>query len=180
MPTLTDSGCYTEVHHVDPEGNDAGVVYSEMQALQNTAGELVDLKARRLLYPDGVGFRYETGGMMEPLRVLTADRIRAFHKNMYQPRNLCIVLVGAVDHANLLEVLDDFEDSILEFVPKPDAPFKRPWIESKQAPSLQESVLESVKFPEEDETMGEILISFFGPQFSDSLHCESRNEYLKW
>ena len=31
VPTLTDAACYTEVHHIDPEGNDAGVVYSEMQ-----------------------------------------------------------------------------------------------------------------------------------------------------
>jgi Zn-dependent M16 (insulinase) family peptidase len=28
LPTLTDEGCYTEVHHIDGEGNDAGVVYS--------------------------------------------------------------------------------------------------------------------------------------------------------
>lgn len=27
VPTLTDSACYTEVHHVDGSGNDAGVVY---------------------------------------------------------------------------------------------------------------------------------------------------------
>jgi Zn-dependent M16 (insulinase) family peptidase len=125
LPTLTDEGCYTEVHHVDGEGNDAGVVYSEMQGIQNTGGELMDLQARRLLYPEGIGYRYETGGMMEQLRVLTADRIRAFHKEMYQPKNLCLVLVGEVDHDNLLDILDDFESSILDDIPPPEAPFKR-------------------------------------------------------
>ncbi|KAG8525481.1 uncharacterized protein KY384_009125 [Bacidia gigantensis] len=180
LPTLTDAGCYTEVHHVDGEGNDAGVVYSEMQALQNTAGELIDIKARRLLYPDDVGFRYETGGMLEPLRVLTADRIRAFHKDMYQPKNLCIVLVGAVNHTNLLDVLDEFEDTILDSVPKPDAPFKRPWVDSEQAPPLKESVTEVVQFPEEDETMGEILISFFGPAYKDTLQCIAFNVLLQY
>src|ERR1700744_1805744 len=35
LPTLTDEGCYTEVHHVDGEGNDAGVVYSEMQGTES-------------------------------------------------------------------------------------------------------------------------------------------------
>lgn len=66
------------------------VVYSEMQGVQNNQGELMELQARRLLYPEGNGFRYETGGMMEHLRVLTADRIRQFHKEMYQPKNLCL------------------------------------------------------------------------------------------
>src|SRR2546421_218630 len=88
----------TEIH------DDAGVVYSEMQGVQNTQGELMELQARRLLYPEGNGFRYETGGMMDALRVLTAHRIRDFHKEMYQPKNLCVVLIGEVDHLNLLEI----------------------------------------------------------------------------
>ena len=116
----------------------------------------MDLKSRRFMYSEGVGFRYETGGMMEQLRVLSADRIRQFHKEMYQPRNLCLVLVGAVDHHNLLEILNEFEDTILSDVPKPYSPFKRPWTESKQASPLSKTVVETVEFPEEDETMGEV------------------------
>lgn len=171
-PTLTDAGCYTEVHHIDPEGNDAGVVYSEMQGVQNTQFELMDLEYKRLMYPEGIGFRYETGGMMEQLRTLGADRIRAFHKQMYQPRNLCLILVGAVDHGNLLDVVHKFEETLDGDVPSTDAPFKRPWIESKQAPLLDESVRKVVEFPEEDESAGEILISFFGPPYHDSLLCK--------
>ena len=89
LPTLTDAGCVTEVHHIDGEGNDAGVVYSEMQALQNTAAEIMEIRAKHLMYPEGVGFRYETSGMLGPLRVLTPQRIRDFHREMYQPKNLC-------------------------------------------------------------------------------------------
>lgn len=125
LPTLTDEGCYTEVHHIDGEGNDAGVVYSEMQGVENTGAEIMDIKARQLLYPENVGFRYETGGLMGALRVLTADRIRAFHKEMYQPKNLCLVLIGEVDQDHLLQILDEFEDGILDDIPRPDAPFKR-------------------------------------------------------
>ena len=163
VPTLNDSGCYTEVHHVDGSGNDAGVVYSEMQGVQNTQGELMELMSKRLMYPEGVGFRYETGGMMEQLRILTAERIRAFHREMYQPKNLCLTIVGEVDHANLLELLDSFEVTILQDIPEPDAPFKRPWTESKQVEPLQESKTKIVEFPEEDESSGEIMISFLGP-----------------
>jgi Zn-dependent M16 (insulinase) family peptidase len=125
LPTLTDSGCYTEVHHIDGSGQDAGVVYSEMQGVENTADTLMNLEAVRKIYPEGIGFRYETGGMMKALRVLTADRIREFHKAMYQPKNLCLVIVGEVVHPELLEVLDGFEESILNYIPDPNAAWRR-------------------------------------------------------
>lgn len=85
----------------------------------------MNMKAVRKIYPEGVGFRYETGGMMEALRVLTADRIREFHKDMYQPKNLCLVIIGEVDHEELLNILDEFEASILADIPNPDAPWRR-------------------------------------------------------
>ncbi|KAL4921289.1 Metalloenzyme, LuxS/M16 peptidase-like protein, partial [Aspergillus aurantiobrunneus] len=177
-PTLTDEGCYTEVHHIDGTGNDAGVVYSEMQGVQNNAAELIDLEARRLTYPEGVGFRYETGGMMEQLRVLTAERIRAFHRDMYQPKNLCLIITGEVDHADLLETLDQFEDTILDVIPSPDSPFKRPWVDSKQAPQLSQSVVKTVEFPEEDESYGEIEIRFLGPDCTDPVQTGAINVML--
>jgi hypothetical protein len=33
-----------QVHHIDPEGNDSGVVYSEMQGRQNTSADIASLK----------------------------------------------------------------------------------------------------------------------------------------
>ena len=174
LPTLTDAGCYTEVFHVDGSGNDAGVVYSEMQGVQNTQAEIMELRGKRLMYPEGVGFRYETGGMMEHLRVLTADRIRRFHRELYQPKNLCLILVGQIDHTHLLETLDNFENSILDDIPNPDAPFKRPWLDSIQPPPLTQSVSETVEFPEEDETVGEVSLKYFGPDCSDIVQCECR------
>ncbi|KAK5124011.1 hypothetical protein LTR85_002208 [Meristemomyces frigidus] len=167
VPTLSDAGCYTEVHHIDGTGHDAGVVYSEMQGVQNAADEVMDLAMRRQMYPEGNGFRYETGGMMEQLRVLTADRIRQFHKEMYQPKNMRLVITGEVDHSELLQIVDHFEDNILEDVPSVDAVFKRPWTESKPTPPLQETVVKTVKFAEEDESMGEVLVGFFGPRYNE-------------
>lgn len=177
-PTLTDEGCYTEVHHIDGTGNDAGVVYSEMQGVQNNAAELIDLSVKRLTYPHGVGFRYETGGMMEQLRVLTAERIREFHREMYQPKNLCLIITGEVDHQNMLETLDNFEDTILDVIPSPGSPFKRPWVDSQQAPYLEKSVMQVVEFPEEDESFGEIEIRFLGPDCSDPIQTGALNVSL--
>lgn len=109
---------------------------------------------------------------MENLRVLTADRIRQFHRDMYQPKNLCLVLIGEVDHDDLLNILEEFEDGILDDVPSVDVPFKRPWIESKQTPPLGKSIVETVEFPEEDESKGEILIGFLGPDCNDDLQSK--------
>lgn len=125
LPTITDEACMTEVHHIDGEGNDAGVVYSEMQALRNSMNELMDLRARRILYPENVGFRYETGGMPQHLRELSPKRIREFHRELYQPRNLAVIIVGEADHDNLLQILDTFEESIQDSIPPLDATFRR-------------------------------------------------------
>ncbi|KAK7744263.1 hypothetical protein SLS62_010289 [Diatrype stigma] len=180
VPTITDAACLTEVHHINGEGNDAGVVYSEMQGVENTSTELMDIRARRLLYPENVGFRYETGGMTEALRVLTPEKIRDFHKVMYQPRNMCLVIVGEVDHENLLEILDKFEDSVKDNIPPLDKPFRRPWIESPQPPALKETTIETIEFPEEDESVGDMVVAFFGPNCIDVVETTALNVLLTY
>jgi Zn-dependent M16 (insulinase) family peptidase len=146
------------------QANSRSVVYSEMQGRENLQSDLMELQMRRLIYPEGDGFRYETGGLMKALRVLTAERIRQFHRDMYQPKNLRLVLIGEVDHANMLEILDKFEDDIADSVPAYDAPFQRPWVESKPTPPLSKTIVDTVEFPEEDESTGEISIAFIGPE----------------
>ncbi|KAI2609030.1 Metalloenzyme, LuxS/M16 peptidase-like protein [Hypoxylon fragiforme] len=180
VPTITDAACLTEVHHVNGEANDAGVVYSEMQGVQYTSFELMEIKARRLLYPENVGFRYETGGMMEALRVLTPEKIRDFHRTMYQPRNMCVIIIGEVDHDHLLTLLDEFEESVKDDIPPLDAPFKRPWIESAQPPPLQKTTIETVDFPEEDESTGDMLMGFFGPNCVDVVEITALNVLLTY
>lgn len=180
VPTITDAACLTEVHHINGEGNDAGVVYSEMQGVENTSQELMDLRAKRLLYPENVGFRYETGGMTEALRKLGTERIRSFHKEMYQPRNMCLVIVGEVDEDNLLQILDEFEQSIEHDIPPQDAPFKRPWVDSAQPPALKETVVETVEFPEDDESTGEVVVGFFGPDCTDTVNTTAANILLTY
>lgn len=180
VPTLTDAACLTEVHHINGEGNDAGVVYSEMQGVQYTSSELIDIRARRLLYPENVGFRYETGGMMEALRVLTPEKIRSFHRAMYQPRNMCVIIVGEVDHDNLLTIMDQFEESVKDDIPPLNAPFKRPWIESAQPPPLDKTIIETVEFPEEDESTGDVVVGFFGPNCTNVIEITAMNALMTY
>ena len=167
LPTLSDAACYTEVHHIDGSGHDAGVVYSEMQGRENTVYDLMDLKMKRQLYPKDVGLRYEVGGLMENLRVLTNQRIRTFHKEMYQPKNLCVAVVGDIDDEKLLQVLAEFEESISGLVPRLDEPFKRPWEKSGTAPAISKSIRETIEFPEADESVGQIQINYLGPHYNE-------------
>jgi Zn-dependent M16 (insulinase) family peptidase len=161
------------VHHIDGEGKNAGVVYSEMQGVQNTQSDLMAYEKQHVLYPEGCGYRYETGGRLEALRVLTADRIREFHKAMYRPQNLRVCVTGDFDHAELLRVLDKFEDSILPYVPPHDAPFKRPFVESTLPPPLETTMIKRVQFPEGDESTGEVVISMFGPAPFDTVEFDA-------
>ena len=58
--------------------------------------------------------------------------------------------------------------------------FSRPWIESAQPPQLKESVIETIEFPEEDESSGEILIGMFGPNCNDPILTGALNVLLTY
>ncbi|KAF8622884.1 hypothetical protein AX15_006649 [Amanita polypyramis BW_CC] len=170
-PTLTDAGFVTEVHHVDGKGYDSGVVYSEMQGRENTSGDLMALRLQRLLEPPGSAYRSETGGLMESLRVLTADQIREYHGAFYVPHNLALIVTGKFSEGttSLLEVIQEQVEPVLvengaKHGHRPLG-WKRPFLETASAerPPITQTVKEVVEFPEKDESMGELIISFLGP-----------------
>ncbi|KIK71096.1 hypothetical protein GYMLUDRAFT_147646 [Collybiopsis luxurians FD-317 M1] len=168
-PTITKAGFVTEVHHIDGKGHNSGVVYSEMQGRENTSGDLMALHVQRLLYPPGSAYRSETGGLMEALRKLTVEQIRDYHGAYYVPHNFSLIVAGKLPTESLLSVVQDqVEPSLISHGqnhgPKP-AGWKRPFLETPSAnmPSLSHSVSETVDFPEQDESVGELAINFLGP-----------------
>lgn len=56
----------------------------------------------------------------------------------------------------------------------------RPWVDSPQTPALTESVVETVEFPEEDETSGDILVGFLGPDCNDPVATGALNVLLTY
>ncbi|KAI9323607.1 Metalloenzyme, LuxS/M16 peptidase-like protein [Dichotomocladium elegans] len=178
-PTLTDSGYYTEVHHINGKGEDAGVVYSEMQGCQNTGDDRIHLRMRRIMFPEGCGYRSETGGLMERLRELSVEKIRGYHKAYYRPDNLCLIITGTINHDLVLQALGPVEENILTKGPLP--PMDRPWVNSGDFPDLEKDVEETVLFPDEDESMGTVLIAWNGPMCHDHIQIkalEVLNVYL--
>ncbi|KAG9126853.1 hypothetical protein FRC07_001710 [Ceratobasidium sp. 392] len=168
-PRITNADFVTEVHHINSKAENAGVVYSEMQGRQNTPGDLMNNKMQTLFNPEGSAYRSETGGLMEALRVLTVEQIRNYHKSYYVPHNLCLIVSGKLKTEELLHVLQTkVEPSILAHGPaqgpKP-AGWKRPFVEtaSSKQPNLKGVTRATVDFPEQDESAGEVGVSFQGP-----------------
>ncbi|QPG76573.1 hypothetical protein FOA43_003964 [Brettanomyces nanus] len=162
-PTITDSACYTEVYHVDGDATDKGVVYSEMQGIENQSYFVEGLETQRALYEKS-GYKSETGGLTKNLRTISHESIRKYHADNYRPDNLCIIVSGSVNENELLDVMTEF-DSQLE--PLPAIPNKRPFIDSEHDDPLFEPVYKTVEFPDEDESASEIQISWIGPDGRD-------------
>lgn len=167
-PTLTQDACLTEVYHIDGAGKEKGVVFSEMQGIENQNWFVTFLQMQQKLYPPELGYSLETGGLMEELRRLTNDQIRDFHRSMYRPDNLCVIVTGLVDEAELLETMEAFD---AELPPQAQPPLPRPFYDLKASAMtpLTETTVHTVEFPDKDELMGELLMLWIGPPAPDTL-----------
>ncbi|XP_031560013.1 uncharacterized protein C05D11.1-like [Actinia tenebrosa] len=162
--TLTESAYVTEVHHVNGEGEDAGVVYCEMQARENSGRSRTHLKLLRNLYPGHCGLKSETGGIMANLRTSCShQKVCDYHRQFYRPENLCVIITGMVDPDKVFEAITPFEDKILSKGSLP--PYTRPW--QDPIPPLPSSVNISIQFPTEDETSVMVLVGTRGPGSND-------------
>lgn len=169
-PTLTDEACMTEVYHIDGKGNEKGVVFSEMQGIETQSWFISFLQMQQTLYAPGSGYSSETGGLMNELRHLTNDQIRDFHKQLYRPDNLSIIIAGSINEQEMLETLAKFDNTL---TPLPLICSKRPFVDSIHDEPLTETIIKEVEFPEKDESMGELLISWIGPKFDDDITSEA-------
>ncbi|KAI5959901.1 uncharacterized protein KGF55_005133 [Candida pseudojiufengensis] len=165
-PTLTDEARLTEVYHVDGKGKEKGVVFSEMQGIESQSWFVTFKKMQETLYSPKSGYSSETGGLMSELRNLTNDQIKEFHKSMYRPDNLCVIITGSIDQDELLQIMTEFDN---ELPPKSNETSRRPFVDSKHDEPLKEDIVKTIEFPEKDESTGEVLISWIGPEGNDSL-----------
>ncbi|XP_048587317.1 uncharacterized protein C05D11.1 isoform X1 [Nematostella vectensis] len=183
-PTLTESAYITEVQHINGEGEDAGVVYCEMQARENSGNSRTHLALLRNLYPGHCGFKSETGGIMENLRTSCSHKkVCDYHHQFYRPDNLCVVITGQVDPEKVFEALTPFEDRILvksiDLVLQGQLPpHVRPW--QDPVPPLPVTTDVTIPFPTEDESSGMVLLGCRGPPSSDRRHMAAMQIMLDY
>ncbi|GBP23093.1 Uncharacterized protein C05D11.1 [Eumeta japonica] len=163
-PTLTDHGFVTEVHHIDGEGEDAGVVYCEMQGRENNASSKCDLRLLRAIYPNN-GYSAETGGIMKNLRESTNNKkVRDFHKKFYRAENLTIILTGQVDVIEVFKALAVVEDDIMSQKEEGQEEWVKPWQIPPPSPIYGDY---EEQWPADTEDCGEILFGWRGPLLTE-------------
>eukprot|EP00741_Cyanophora_paradoxa_P022640 tig00021493_g21865.t1 len=150
-PTLTDEAFATEVYHVNAEGQQAGVVFCEMQGRETTEDDLSENALRALVFPDS-GYCYEAGGLTPDIARLTNAEVRAYHAAHYRPANCTVILQGVVEPRLLFEALAKYEPSPLAVPARPGAQLAAPW--SRPLPPLARSESRVVPFPAEDASVG--------------------------
>uniref|UniRef100_A0A182JL08 Uncharacterized protein n=1 Tax=Anopheles atroparvus TaxID=41427 RepID=A0A182JL08_ANOAO len=158
-PTLTDSGFITEVHHITGEGEDAGVVYCEMQGRENTGESRVNLEMVRAMYPN-CGYSAETGGILSNLRISTTnEKVRAYHASFYRPDNLYVIITGQIKPDDIFKAIEPIEEKIISKGKLP--PFSKPW-ETPVEP-LAESKNIKIHYPADEEDCGLVNVAWRGP-----------------
>ncbi|KAM3962814.1 LOW QUALITY PROTEIN: uncharacterized protein C05D11.1 [Aphomia sociella] len=170
-PTLTEEGFITEVHHVDGDGEDAGVVYCEMQGRENTADSRCELRLLRAMYPNS-GYSSETGGIMANLRTSTDNtKVRDFHKKFYRAENLTIILTGQIAADDVFKALAIVEDDIIsKREEEPQEEWVKPWQTIPPVPKFEEF---KEQWPADTEDCGQVLFGWRGPLLTEpSSHKE--------
>ncbi|CAH2066403.1 unnamed protein product, partial [Iphiclides podalirius] len=164
-PTLTDQGFITEVHHIDADGEDAGVVYCEMQGRENSADSRCEIRMLRAMYPNS-GYSSETGGIMENLRTSTNNtKVRNFHKKFYRAENLTIILTGQIADHDVFKALSVVEDDIIVKREKePLEEWVKPWQTVPPAPLYGEY---TEQWPADTEDCGQVLFGWRGPLLTE-------------
>lgn len=170
-PTLTEAGFVTEVHHVTASGEDKGVVYCEMQGRENAAESLAERACLSALYP-GSGESSETGGLCANLRVLTNDKVQQYHKDMYRPDNLCLVVTGCVEPSNLLEVTHQ----ALSKYASSKVGGERPWATDPPPPVIPKEPI-VVEFPSDGDA-GLVVLAWRGERYES--YFEDAKNGLLW
>ncbi|KAH8118860.1 Metalloenzyme, LuxS/M16 peptidase-like protein, partial [Phellopilus nigrolimitatus] len=173
FPGLTDNDFFTEVHHIDPKGKNAGVVYSEMAGRESSSNDLTWTEMLKHIHSEGSGYRFNTGGTMSELRKLEMQEIRNYHAKNYVPHNATVVVVGKFSDnvQSILSVLQKQVEPNLVKKQYSTQGWKRPLFDSPSfsRPSFKEHAPYPIKFPSDQDESGEVLFVFKGPSYNSFL-----------
>ncbi|GAA5972730.1 hypothetical protein JCM11641_002994 [Rhodosporidiobolus odoratus] len=177
FPLFTPDIFKTEIFHVDGEGEEGGVVFSEMQGREGSQGDVMERALCDVLYNAKNGYLSETGGQLDALRKLKLEQIEDYHSHAYAPNNITIVVCGQSIHPEkLLDTLNSTVERTLAKAGKALGPHPRGWIRpfvesstARNPPVLQRDVVKTVEYADSDESVGAIQISWIGPHSDDFL-----------
>ena len=174
FPTLTEEAFVTEVHHINGEGDDSGVVYCEMQARENDADSRLEHAIQKYAFANTCGYKWETGGIMENLRTTcTNERVKSFHRKFYRPENLDVIICGSISITDYLDSLVPIDDraSKIDY-----SEYAKPWSSPVELFSI--SATHRVPFPAKVNDGGKVSITWNGPSIYNQKEWEAH--HLLW
>uniref|UniRef100_A0A914L7I7 Peptidase M16 N-terminal domain-containing protein n=1 Tax=Meloidogyne incognita TaxID=6306 RepID=A0A914L7I7_MELIC len=84
-----DCANFTEVHSIDGEGLDIGVLYSEISGVERNFKRIVSNRTKKMLYGNSSVYSYKSGGLMNDIRSgCHIEKIIDFHNRYYHLGNL--------------------------------------------------------------------------------------------
>ena len=167
-PRINEGAFASEVYHITADGKEAGVVFCEMQARENTEDDLSDDCMRSTLFP-GTPLAFNAGGHCDCIRGLTNKDIVKFHRDQYCTANVSVVIGGDFETERLLECVKPILDEVAA-VPgfSPGQPAWQPMKNSPPDPFENEKhIRKIVRFPSPDEKIGSMIICWRGPGASE-------------
>ncbi len=148
----------TEVHHINGEGDDAGVVYSEMQGVENKASNIIYFSLINMIYPGNSSYGIQTGGKLKNLRDSTnIYKVRRYHKKYYRPENMYITITGNVDPAKLFAALEPIERKLVSRAGDYPA-FEKPF--ASELKTIEKDETKKITYPSEEEQFGWIAMAW--------------------
>ncbi|ORY06614.1 hypothetical protein K493DRAFT_18579 [Basidiobolus meristosporus CBS 931.73] len=169
-PTLRDEQFVTEVYHVDGQGKEQGVVYSEMASREHSEADLLDFHLRKELYRGMTTYSHECGGLTPDIATLTNEEIIEYHKRFYHPDNITLILAGDnIDMEKLFNKLNEHPDTLEKTnfgagCKEKELVFEPPTF---SLPDGEVILTKVVPFPSNDDDVGSIGYGWRGPPVED-------------
>ena len=171
FPTLSNQAFKTEVHHINGSGDDAGVVYCEMQARENNAESREEHAIQEAVFKNNCGYKWETGGIMKNLRTTCSnEKVCAFHKKYYRPENLNVIICGEIEVQNVFEAVSSVDERLAKCE---YGPYEKPWTGKIELFDSYHS--KNIEFPAKDEDNGRVSITWKGPSLNDLKSLEAHS-----
>ncbi|KAF2069702.1 hypothetical protein CYY_008979 [Polysphondylium violaceum] len=169
-PTLTEQGFVTEVHHINGQGKDGGVVYCEMQEVEVRKGTIVCKALSDNIFTKKCSVQSETGGVLADIRELKNETIRKYHKSYYRPDNAAVMIFGDIEIENVFKALEPIEKKFQNTFANVE-PMVRPFSEPLEF--ITENKTVEIQFPSEDLSTGEFLLAWKGASALDTKHTDA-------
>lgn len=168
-PKINAASFASEVYHIRGDGKEAGVVFCEMQARENTEADLSDRALRDALF-HGTPLALESGGLCNDIRTLSNEDIARFHYDQYCGENVTVIVGGSAIEPS--ELLGSVQPLLDEISAQPAYSRGQPqWQAPLNLKPLPPVLRHVVNFPCPDEDMGTVILGWRGPGIPDREAC---------